>query len=77
MNYLQEVMHEVEVRDPLLKVYSAQAIRILTQTFFSSEYAMTAAVRVQELSQFVSYLWVDILVHDFCAFMHISYFPKL
>jgi ABC-type multidrug transport system ATPase subunit len=35
-----EVMHEVEVRDLLLKVYSAQAIRILTETFQSSEYAL-------------------------------------
>eukprot|EP01018_Ginkgo_biloba_P029024 Gb_18403 [translate_table: standard] len=48
---LTEVLNEVEVRDPLLKMSSSQAIAILTDSYQSSEYAMIAAARVQEISR--------------------------
>ncbi|GLJ39572.1 hypothetical protein SUGI_0808540 [Cryptomeria japonica] len=48
---LTEIMDEVAEKDPLLKINSTQAIRILTDAYQSSEYAMIAAAKVHEISQ--------------------------
>ncbi|KAH9316093.1 hypothetical protein KI387_024720, partial [Taxus chinensis] len=47
----EEMMLEVSEKDPLLNISSTQAIRILTDAYQSSEYAMIAAARVHEISQ--------------------------
>eukprot|EP00252_Welwitschia_mirabilis_P024923 TRINITY_DN7606_c0_g2_i1.p1 TRINITY_DN7606_c0_g2~~TRINITY_DN7606_c0_g2_i1.p1 ORF type:complete len:488 (+),score=87.47 TRINITY_DN7606_c0_g2_i1:205-1464(+) len=48
---LKEVMEEIEMKDPLIKISSAETIEVLTEVYECSEYAMVAAARVQEISE--------------------------